>query len=163
MRNLVNIMKYLVAILLLLVAGCNRTMTAPLNTSDAVITLERTACFGTCPVYSITIYGNGTVIYHGEYSVNVTGTATRQIAPEKVHALVEEFYRANYFSLKDQYSSDLTDMPSQVTSITIAGLSKRVENYVSGPRVLFQLEDKIDEVASSDDWIKGPSHNRTAT
>lgn len=152
-------MKYLVAILLLLVAGCSSTMTAPLNTSDAVITLERTACFGACPVYSITIYGNGTVIYHGESFVNVTGVATRQIAPEKVHALVAEFYRINYFSLKDQYSSDVTDMPSQITSITIAGSSKRVENYVSGPQVLFQLEDKIDETAGSADWTKRPSHN----
>ena len=34
--------------------------------NDTVITLERTACFGTCPIYTITIYGDGRVVYDGE-------------------------------------------------------------------------------------------------
>lgn len=34
-----------------------------LSTSEsAIITIDRTVCFGSCPDYSLAIYGNGTVI-----------------------------------------------------------------------------------------------------
>ena len=37
------------------------------------ITLSRTACYGTCPVYSIELHGDGTVLYSGKSNVAFIG------------------------------------------------------------------------------------------
>ncbi len=40
---------------------------------DVVITLERTQCFGSCPVYKLTVYGDGRVVYEGGGFVKIKG------------------------------------------------------------------------------------------
>lgn len=127
----------------------------PAEFSDVVITLERTACFGTCPVYKLTIYGDGRVVYEGERFVNVTGTQNSQISQEKIKELVDEFYAINYFALKDKYDAPITDMPTTITSITIGGKTKKVVNYYGAPKKLDELENKIDEITDSKKWVKG--------
>ena len=119
-----------------------------------MITLERTVCFGTCPAYSVVIFGNGTVTYEGFAFVAVTGTQTHQISKDKVEKLVKAFYEAEYFSLEDRYEEPVSDLPSTTTSITAAGLTKSVYRYGSGPEKLVELENKIDALSGVDRWVK---------
>ncbi len=131
-----------------------------LDYRHAVITLERTSCYGTCPVYRLTIYGDGRVVYEGQQFVPVTGRQTAQISPDEVRALVDEFYRIDYFSLKDRYMAhhgyEISDAQSAITSITIDGRSKEVwDRYDCGPKKLEELEKRIDEVADTKRWVEG--------
>tara|TARA_Y100000310_G_C20468874_1_gene709003 strand:+ start:203 stop:694 length:492 start_codon:yes stop_codon:yes gene_type:complete len=126
---------------------------------DVEITLERTACFGSCPVYKLRILGDGSVNYEGEKFVEVVGTRTIKIGESKVKELVDAFYKADYFSLKDSYVGGecATDHPYAMTSIVIGEVTKSVNNYhgCSSPDKLVDLEDKIDELVGSSGWIKG--------
>src|SRR5690349_3473487 len=70
---------------------------------DVAITLERTACFGVCPVYTLTIYEDGTVVYEGENHVEVMGTQTFEIDPATVDQIVDAFADAGYFEWDDTY------------------------------------------------------------
>ena len=121
---------------------------------DVIISLERNACYGVCPVYKLTIFGNGKVVYKGIRFVNATGTKTYQISRDKIKELVGKFYEIDYFALKDKYDGPVTDAPATITSITIDGKTKRVVNYYGAPKKLIELEDKIDEMADSEKWIK---------
>ena len=62
--------------------------------ANVAITLERTACFGTCPVYQVSIFEDGTVMYNGENFVDVTGEQTSSIDPETVELMVNAFVEA---------------------------------------------------------------------
>ena len=73
------------------------------DSTSTIITLERTACFGTCPAYHVTLYGNGTVVYEGESFVAVNGAQKSQVDPQAVKGLVDEFYNVGFFSLRDRY------------------------------------------------------------
>ena len=121
--------------------------------NDAVITLERTACYGTCPVYKVTIYEDGKVLYNGEQFVENKGEHDFRISPAKVKDLINEFYEIDYFSLHNEYTANITDLPTTITSIKIAGQAKRVSNYYGAPEKLRELEDMIDEVTNSQRWI----------
>lgn len=140
------------------IAGCTSTQPNTQENKDVVITLERTACFGTCPVYSLTIQGDGTVVYEGKDFVEVKGTAEKTISQDQIDKLVTEFEKADYFSLKDSYTErTITDAPTVTTSISISGKTKTIEHYrgdENAPERLTQLEDKIDEIVNSDQWIK---------
>ncbi|MFC1904206.1 DUF6438 domain-containing protein [Chloroflexota bacterium] len=160
--------KYLLAIMVLtlgivLATGClgNRHQTAtpaPSDLKEVVITLERTACHGTCPVYTLTIYGSGTVIYEGKEFVKTTGEKEWNISEEKVRQLVSEFEKIDYFSKSDSYEErTITDAPSVITSITIDGKTKSIKHYhgdFSAPELLTKLENRIDEITNSAQWIE---------
>lgn len=130
----------------------------PVAQEELVIKLERTACFGKCPVYSLMIKGDGTVIYAGVDFVRVKGIQETSISADAVKQLVLAFEKADYFSLKDSYTSfGVSDMPSVNTSINIGNKTKAVNHYLgdrNAPKQLSELENKIDEIVNSAQWIK---------
>lgn len=155
--------KYLLAVgvliaMVLFSAGCARNQTpTPSNIDEVVITLERTVCFGVCPEYKLTVYGNGTVVYEGKSGVRIEGRRTIAISEEKVRQLLSEFSKIDYFSLNDSYEDFMaTDMPSAFTSLTVDGKTKTVRHYhgdFNAPKELTELEDKIDEIVNSNQWV----------
>jgi hypothetical protein len=153
-----------VTLLLLLIlataalAACRPRATPPPEADVEQITLERQPCFGTCPVYTLTIHGDGLVEYNGLDFVDVTGPQTANIDPAAVQSLGDAIARAGYLDFEDAYTNqDVTDLPTVITSITFAdGTTKRVNHYhgdQSAPDVLTELEDRIDETANSAQWV----------
>ena len=160
MKSCLLVVTILIAVALI-ITSCARTETPiPSDLKDVVITLERTACFGVCPVYKLSIHGDGTVIYEGIRFVRIKGTIKTTIGEDKIQQLVSEFQRTGYFSLEDSYEErNATDMPSAFTSLTIDGNKKTVRHYhgdLSAPKELTELENKIDEIINSNQWIKSP-------
>ncbi len=152
-------MGLLLALMMLLTTGCPQldqgTPPDPIDYANAVITLERTPCYGPCPVYDVTIYGDGTVVYEGYSNVAVTGTQTTQISPNDVKNLVDEFFAIDFFSLEDEYTANITDLPETYTSITVNGETKRIRDYSGAPWELMNLEHTIDLVAGTAQWVVG--------
>lgn len=105
----------------------------------------------------VTISADGTINWNGGRFVQTVGAASSKISPERVKELVGVFEQAGYFSLKDSYTAQgVTDMPSANTSITMNGQHKAVQHYYgdsSAPEQLKQVEDKIDEIANTAQWI----------
>ena len=130
-----------------------------MNDNNITITLERNMCKGTCPYYSLIIFGNGTVVYNGKEFVNVIGHQVSSMPQERVGGLVKEFYKANYFSLEDSYDKiTITDQPTVNTSININGIHKNVfdNQGVIAPKELLLLENRIDEIANTTKWVQLP-------
>lgn len=132
------------------------------NYSTLVITLERTVCFGFCPVYTLKVYGDGRVEYEGNQHVAVEGSQTATLTPEQVQELVAAYQAADYFNLKDDYTAPVTDLPSTITSVTIDGQTKVITNYggcmefenaEKAPQALCDFETKIDSLTNSAQWI----------
>ena len=156
--------------LALCLAGCApRTPAAPAGqqpdeATGAVpaISLERTPCFGSCPVYTISALPSGQVTFEGRAHVRLLGTATGQIPKKQVDALLVELERAGYFGFAERYVlSDtacgryVTDLPSAISSATFRGRTKRIEHdhgCGSAPGALAVLEKRIDEVLGSSQW-----------
>lgn len=124
--------------------------------ADVAVTLERTACFGACPVYRVTIYADGKVVFEGERFVTTEGTQTASIDPQAVDQLIAGFEAAGYFGWKDEYTEmRITDLPTIITSVTRDGATKRITHYAgdsTAPLALPYLETWIDLVANTSQW-----------
>jgi|SRR5436190_16339442 len=125
-----------------------------------VITIERQACYGRCPIYSAQIYADGTVIYNGKDFVKVIGERSHKIKKDKLERLIKAFEDIKYFSLKDEYRYNengltITDQPTTITSFSYKGKTKKVINYAFAPAELEKLELKIDEIADVYIYIAG--------
>lgn len=166
----------------MVLAGCQGTKAAPFPAIDRdklQITLTRTACFGTCPDYKVTINGNGHVIFttreaptdeatdalsaHHRFAtmsyVVAPGRHEDQIDPEAVDRLIEQFREAGFFSLKSEYSAQITDNPTYVLEIDTGHGRKKVLDYVGReigmPKAVTDLEDAVDKAAGTARWVHG--------
>lgn len=141
---------FTVVILLVLSAA---SVTAQETESPAIITLERTACFGVCPVYTLTILEDGTVIYEGTNHVSVTGEQITEIPPETVPLMVTAFENAGYFDWNEAYDTQtVSDLASVITSVTKDGITHRIVRYEgdnTAPLALPFLERWIDAMTNS--------------
>lgn len=120
---------------------------------DFVIKLERTACFGACPVYIVTIDARGTVTYHGTQFVRIVGRQTDRVPVSRVAALVETVDRIRFFELDDKYRQLITDLPTTFVTVTRDGRSKVIEDYFGAPTPLKDFERQIDDIARTARWI----------
>jgi Domain of unknown function (DUF6438) len=128
-----------------------------------VVTLERTPCFGTCPVYQVAISRSGTVRFVGKHHVSRQGEAMAKIPAARVDSLLRELDAGGYFGFADAYVMDspacgqyATDSPTVITSASTAGRTKTIRHDYgcdAAPQELGRLERLIDEVAGSSRWI----------
>lgn len=125
--------------------------------STLEIRLQRTGCYGWCPVYSVTISGDGTVSFLGERFVTVKGAHTAKITPDKVRALYEAFVKADFFWAFDRYEASITDLPTKIVSISFDGHRKQIVDYAGRmagmPEAIAKLEQQIDELAGITQWV----------
>ncbi|HEY7635627.1 MAG TPA: DUF6438 domain-containing protein [Gemmatimonadales bacterium] len=129
---------------------------------STVIRLERTPCFGRCPVYRVAITASGRVNYVGKNFVTQQGEATGDTPKERLDSLLGEIDRQGFFGFDDRYVAGspacgpyATDAPSAITEVTHAGRHKRIEHDYGcsqAPAELAELERRIDEVAGTGQW-----------
>ena len=127
------------------------------NWNSLAITLWRGECFGSCPIYRVTIHGDGRVVFLGGKYTGRPGLHESRIPPSAVHALFEKFRAASFFALNDDYSADITDHPSYTVVLAYDGRRKMVTDYVGRlagmPLVVTELEGAIDEAANTPQWV----------
>ncbi|HEX7359593.1 MAG TPA: ankyrin repeat domain-containing protein [Bryobacteraceae bacterium] len=120
--------------------------------------LTRTGCYGFCPEYSVEIRGTGEVLFDGKQNVLMLGHHHGRISAAALGDLLAAFRRADYFSLKDEYVAMITDNSTTTTSIEFDGHKKSVKDYVGFaagmPEIVTELENKIDQLAGTDKWIR---------
>lgn len=96
-----------------------------------VITLERTPCYGTCPVYRVRVDANGLVKYVGVEYVKTIGRHSWKISENAVRKLDQLIEKFDYFGLQAREpKTQWTDCPWCVTSVRMAdGRFRKIENY----------------------------------
>lgn len=127
-------------------------------------TLGREACYGFCPIYTVTVHTNGVVQYEGENFVKVMGKATGQLDEPALARLKQAFATAKFASLKNSYETvSRTDAPTAVVSYGDGAKKKSVRHYhgdMNAPPALDQLENDIDAIVHIEQWI-GTQEERT--
>ena len=122
-----------------------------------MITLTRSVCFGFCPAYRVSISGDGEVVYVGERNVSVGGEHRARIPQADVQALLHRFDEIGFAGLQDRYRAPATDLPTYTITLERNGHSKTVVDYggqmVGMPRAVRELEDEIDRVANTAQWV----------
>jgi hypothetical protein len=132
---------------------------------EPVITLQRTACLGTCPVYSLEIFADGLIRFVGTDFVQYTGERRAVVSQQVVENLIAYLLKADYFTFQDSYETckdakgttwTITDLPTAITSLRVGTARKTVRNYACAPKRLGDVEDEIDRVANTKRWIGTP-------
>lgn len=117
-------------------------------------TIERTSCFGSCPIYKATFFDNGEVMYVGRNFVTNIGTYTTLISAEELQGIRTMAEDVGYFLLEDAYPTPISDFPKCITSVQMDGKKKSVLNGENAPRDLIGLERHLDGLLKEREWVK---------
>jgi hypothetical protein len=111
-----------------------------------VVRIQRTACFGRCPIYTASIYRGGYVDYIGEKWVQREGHFESKISQEKIDRLIEEANKIEFENLDNVYDNlNVTDLPSTIITVRLENGPKIVVNRYQGPEVLRGFEQLLDQ------------------
>ena len=124
-----------------------------LSNVEVLAQIERTACFGACPVYAVTVLTDGTIRYTGEQHVKITELVEVN-EPAVVEKLKARFESTEFLKWDDFLRTPVTDMPT--VSLTYKGHT--VRHYLGddkAPAALTQLEDDVDTIIGTERWVKG--------
>lgn len=86
----------------LLIAACGAKDTGVVQgePGNPVISLSEGACFGTCPIYDMTLYPNGTFTLYGERFVKETGLQEGSLGPDAWDDAVAALDAASFWSVE---------------------------------------------------------------
>jgi hypothetical protein len=159
------------------------------QTSSDRVTLERSECFGTCPVYRVEVARDGLVTFTGKAHV-LAKNGNRRLGPTAFKPLVAHLEAGGFFNLDSAYVPGrpgcihaATDAPSATLTV-IAGMRKKTVRYYYGclgdavnvnnhdsvmsvmrnPRgagaTVRALADYVDSVAGINEWVERLDHRR---
>jgi hypothetical protein len=124
------------------------------------VKLERSKCYGTCPSYSVSVNQDGEVEYTGREFVKVFGAKKYTIPKEDAVALARDFLALRDTGVKDEYSNNVTDMPTYRVSMRIDDFTRSIVDYdgyqVGMPTSVSQLQIRIDKLTGSYQFLKRP-------
>ena len=124
---------------------------------ESFVSLNRTGCFGKCPIYQVTVYASGRVEYAGKGHVCELGPRTALIDSRLAAKLISDLKTAGYFEIDWKPGPLRTDFPTILTRLSTAGNTRTISDDHGDegvPRVLRRFEDTIDEVAGTDRWLR---------
>ena len=136
-----------------------------LSSVDTAIFLERTGCYGECPVYRLCVQCDGMVLFEGLEHTKELGVHRGQITSRQFFALLDKLTSLEVFSFRDRYGrldpdckSSGLDAPSATVLVKLGDQSKRISHYFgcrgfSHESDLFKIEHAIDEAANSTTWV----------
>jgi hypothetical protein len=134
--------------------------------SNRSITMERRPCYGTCPVYTVRVGGDGEIRFRGYANVASVGESVARIPLARVDSLFRYLDSITFGRLEASYTygtdacgAYVTDLPAVVVSVVRSGVTKRVTHDYgceAAPRTLHELHRHVDETAGTQQWIGGP-------
>jgi hypothetical protein len=121
---------------------------------DFFISLERTACNGTCPEYVVSADRFGNVTWEGSRYVFVEGPASYTVDVDSLRSLVSTFRLLSFHTFRDYYwdgkscSFVFSDYPTYIFTIRLDGHEKEVRYYTGcffcRDYILVSLGEEID-------------------
>lgn len=146
-----------------IVAGPQPALTA--TTSDIVAAIERQPCFGSCPVYNLTVYRTSELRYEGLFNVKTIGIVIDRVTPAQLVKLDEHFASHDFETLAGQYTENAaTDSETVTTWYRVPSGELEAIVHDHGIREiisseLLEIEDGFDAIVESERWI-GTEHER---
>jgi hypothetical protein len=135
--------------------------------ADVVIVLTRTTCYGTCPAYTVSVRGDGTVVYEGESYVSTLGRVEAHIDPKVLEPILRKMAEIDFVHHRHVCESKVWDLPTACILLRIGTHSLTVEDSFCGEDCGFDkpsadptwhpalsaIAQRIDEAVAIDRWI----------
>ena len=141
---------YKVVVLYVFLSACS--ILGQTGAEKPVFSLEKSSCYGECPVYVLKIYKSGKMLFSGSQNTKYIGRYCAILESVDFERLKVAFVNQAYFSMKEAYLSKAKDLPSTISSFYYEGREKKIMDYDNAPASLKQLEKMLETIVDTTRW-----------
>jgi len=117
------------------------------------IEMSKGACYGTCPIYTMTIHKNGITKFVGENFCEKIGPHIAQLSEDQIKILKQHISGIQVDELPEKFESMIADLPgTKITFHKEDGTSKSVWWNMDAPENLNDLSVFIDTYRADLTW-----------
>ena len=147
--------------LLSLTVACNGTKTAKsvmIDTSYAQVELRQGGCFGTCPVYNLTITPSGEAVYLGKRYAPYKGLHDGKLQADSLKAFNAQVSEvlAKADNLKKEIDSGIADMAMSTIIIRTGKDSVMFRGTSEFEPEIAKLRQQLFSISKSTAWTRSP-------
>jgi hypothetical protein len=124
------------------------------ESKDVFATLEKTPCYGTCPIYKLMILKTGKAIYQGIDHVERKGKFETTFSKAEMDMILKKADETGFWELADEYDAPVTDFPTTITSLRKGNKTKVIANRVGGPSELRAYENFLEALLKQKAFVK---------
>ena len=108
--------------------------------------MEKTPCYGYCPVYKLRIDQNGHGVFNGIENTDPIGRYSFRLNSQEMAMIIALFENSGFFELEDRYYKNVTDLPTTYIEYRSGERSKKITDYYGAPEKLRDLEDQLEKI-----------------
>jgi len=153
---------FYIAIATMLMLSCKSTKQPNGDNKDNItsISLQRTPCFGFCPIYEVQLHADGTACLDAQDHLlnNLKGQFKGNVAAGEWQKLTAMLQAMKFRELNEEYGSrNVSDLPSVNTSIRYGkDQEKKINDYGGrGTAELSKFYEEVDRLLYSMEWNVG--------
>ena len=144
---------------LIFLASCSSTQKALTQEQVAdlpkVLAYSKGGCKGRCPIFDLTVYENGWMIFDGKMWTKQKGKAMAQLTKEAFALLQTDCEKADLWSKEPAYGMNIMDAPTTTIHLFEKGRDMEVKWRIRAPKALPDLSEKIMKIIMDKGWIEG--------
>jgi len=141
--------KLLIVSASLVLSGCAGSKLATefkKDNSDFTVETSTSACFGTCPVFKLSVDSDGSAVFEGIHYTKLEGEHQKKLSSTEVDSLKQLILENNFFELDSVYNDiRVSDLPSTTISVSLKehGQTKKVMGRYNEPQSFENIEAYI--------------------
>ena len=119
----------------------------------SAIGIQRTMCFGPCPVYRMELHRSGQSVYTGERFVDMVGRHRARMDPDEFALLALAVAYLRFEEHQPHYARAVTCSPDAIVWVRRHGSTFTVSDYAGGgPPSLLTIQILVDEAGRGLPW-----------
>ena len=122
--------------------------------SKEFISIEKTPCYGTCPVYSMSIDGDGVALLRAGAFMDEVGFFYATLQADSVNSLFRHAKVCDWDSYDSSYMNQYLDLPSTIIRFSMNAKDTITVQYntVNAPQELRLLGNRLELLQEQSDW-----------
>ena len=135
-----------------------QTITTSIKKNNSVtiksIAFERKACYGTCPVFKLSIREDNTATFEGFKYTKFIGKATKKLPDATFKKVAKQLVEMKIKNLKNNYAINRTDHATAILTISFEdGTQKIITDYgLEGTPELKRLYAELTKIGTTTNW-----------
>jgi len=149
--------------LFFILQACNTVkMEKDPSKASPVIVYSKGPCFGSCPIFTLTIYNTGLAKFKGRRFTKMDGVYQKQLNKKEYTDLIKLFRKNRFWRFDNNYDMQLVDLSTVTLSFADKGKTKTVKGKAGFPEKFKILTAALDSLINSGGWemIEKPANNK---
>ncbi len=117
----------------------------PLDKTE-LIYYGKTSCYGSCPVYFVQFFSDGSIIYNGIKHVEKIGQIKSKVNTNQLFEMIHTLDQKQFFKLAESYplnGQHISELPNTIIRVNNREMIHTVNNNYDAPNAFYEIENRI--------------------